>query len=88
MRCDIFILRGCPDCRAVLRFCKERIYAARAINCGTDGGEETASERGVSDYPTAIFYDACGEEVARGRTVDEIRALHSAGAIRYDRLPQ
>ena len=81
MKIEVFTRRGCPNCPAVLAYCEKRFGEIEWVNCDSEGGMELARARGVQSVPTAVFFDSDGAELARCRSVAEIKKAEESRVL-------
>ncbi len=74
---EFFMRKTCPNCPPVKAYMQDVQYSGTVIDVDTDSGLRAAAEKGVFSAPTVIFYDENGNELGRGHTVEEIKAVLS-----------
>lgn len=75
----LFTRPACPNCPPVRAWTHGLDLPGREVNTGTDEGMKAAREWEVISAPTAVFLDASGNEVFRGRSVAELESLLAGG---------
>jgi ribonucleoside-triphosphate reductase len=72
---ELFVRKTCPNCPPVKECCSNLPLSGTQIDVDSKEGFAKASSNGVVSAPTAIFFDAEGNEVGRAHSVKEIQAL-------------
>lgn len=78
---ELFVRKTCPNCPPVKEYCANLLMEGNLIDVDSADGFNRASSYGVFSAPTAIFFDANGNETGRAHTVKEIRAVLSPAYI-------
>ena len=72
---ELYVRKTCPNCPPVKECCSNLPLSGSQIDVDSAEGFAKASSNGVVSAPTAIFFDADGNEVGRAHSVKEIQAL-------------
>ena len=78
---EFFMRNTCPNCHPVKDFMASQNIAGTVIDVDTDSGLTQAASKGVFSAPTVIFYDSTGNEIGRGHSVEELKAVLSPLAV-------
>ena len=70
----VYVRASCPGCPPVKAFLAASGLPGRLVDVDADEGLREAVAAGVLSTPTAILADGAGRELARARTVSELRA--------------
>lgn len=76
-RYELYVRKTCPNCPPVKECCANLPISGEQIDVDSAEGFARASKYGVVSAPTAIFFDADGNEIGRAHSVKEIRSLAS-----------
>ncbi len=79
-RYELYVRATCPNCPPVKECCANLPYSGEQIDVDTPEGISRAETWGVFSAPTAIFFDADGNELGRAHSVKQIRALPALAA--------
>lgn len=81
IRYEFFMRKTCPNCPPVKEYIKTLDFDGSAIDVDTDSGLKQAALKGVFSAPTVIFYDSQYNEIGRGHSVEEIKAVIAPLAV-------
>ncbi len=72
---ELYVRKTCPNCPPVKDHCASLNVSGELVDVDQPEGLERAASRGVYSTPTAIFYDAEGNELARAYSTRELSSL-------------
>lgn len=78
---ELFTKKTCPNCPAVIDFCKNLNVQLTTCSVETPENEQRAKEKAVRSAPTVICYDSDGKEVVRAYSVEDLQHIFVSEAI-------
>ncbi|MCI1209311.1 MAG: hypothetical protein LKF96_07705 [Treponema sp.] len=81
VRYELYARRTCPNCPPVKAYMAETGLRGTVIDVDSKDGLAQAAKQGVFAAPTVIFYDAAGNETARGHNVEELAGILEPAAV-------
>ena len=72
---EFYARKTCPNCPPVKAYLADITLPGTMIDVDTKEGLAQAAQKGVFAAPTVIFYDAAGQEIARGHNVEELSVI-------------
>lgn len=70
---EVYIKENCPNCPAVVEYCKDKKLNVTEYNVETKNGLENAIKNEVRSAPTVICYDKNNTEITRFYSVADLQ---------------